>query len=65
MVLVAIEHGVLAYKFLYSLIVNDVPTWVVKEQEDNELLLQIAKALIEHKKTLYKDGNNEAIEDEI
>lgn len=25
MVLVAIEHAVLAYKFLYSLVINDVP----------------------------------------
>jgi len=56
MVLVAIEHGVLAYMFLYSLVVNDVPDWVVKEQEENQSLLQIAHALIEHKKTVYKEG---------
>ena len=31
MVIVAIEHGVIAYKYFYSLLVKDIPTWVEHE----------------------------------
>ncbi len=31
MVIVAIEHGVIAYKYFYSLLVKDIPTWVERE----------------------------------
>lgn len=65
MIIVAIEHLVIIYKFLYSVVIKDKPSWVCREEKENSESQHLLYTVLDNMKTEYKAAGNEPIEDQI
>jgi hypothetical protein len=65
MMIVMIEHIIIAFKFGLTAIINDKPSWVKEEENDQQRRSEAINVMLELKKEEYKARGEVVLEDII
>lgn len=65
MMIVMIEHIIIAFKYGLTAIINDKPTWVKEEEDDQQARSEAINVMLDLKKEEYKAKGEVPLEDII
>lgn len=65
MIIVMIEHIIITFKYALSVVIDDKPAWVTKEDHDIYESQAQLQDLFEEKLAEYKESGGEPLEDQI